>query len=117
MTNQQKLPRHLRKSTAAWWLEVTTDYELEPHHVRLLTLAAESWDRCLQAREAIAKHGLIFVDRFGQPRSRPEVAIERDNRVQFARLLRELQLDVHEPDENRPPILKPTYGANTHAAG
>jgi phage terminase small subunit len=84
---------------------VVGEYELEPHHVRLLTLAAESWDRCQQAREAIAEHGLTHDDRFGQPHARPEVGIERDSRIAFARLLRELALDIEGPSEEsaRPP--------------
>ena len=66
---------------------------------------SEAWDRCVEAREALAAHGLTFEDRFGQPRARPEVAIERDNRIALARLVRELGLDVHEPEESRPPAL------------
>jgi hypothetical protein len=70
-----------------------------------LTLAAEAWDRAEQAREAIAQHGMTFMDRFGQPHARPEIAIERDNRIAFARLLRELALDVEAPDAPRPPSI------------
>jgi len=66
---------------------------LEEHHVRLLTLAAEAWDRAQEARVALAQHGTTYTDRFGQPRARPEVNIERDARIAFARLLRELDLD------------------------
>ena len=97
-----KAPRHLNPATRKWWESVVAEYELEPHHVRLLTLAGESWDRGQQAREAIAKHGLTFVDRHGSPRARPEVGIERDSRIAFARLLRELGLDVQPPSESRP---------------
>jgi hypothetical protein len=81
---------------------VVAEYELQAHHVRLLQLAGEAWDRAAGAREALAEHGTVFVDRFGAPRARPEVAIERDARVAFARLLRELQLDVAAPDAPRP---------------
>ena len=98
-------PKHLEKPTAAWWLRVMADYQLEPHHVRLLTLAAEAWDRCVQAREVLAEKGLTYDDRFDQPRARPEVAIERDSRIAFARLLREVALDIDEPAENRPPTI------------
>ncbi len=99
-------PAHLRQTTAAWFAEVVNDYSLEPHHVRLLTLAAESWDRGQQAREALAEHGLTYLDRFNQPHARPEVAIERDSRIAFSKLLRELALDLESPaDEVRPPRL------------
>jgi phage terminase small subunit len=85
---------------------VTSTFELEEHHLRLLTLAAEAWDRGQQAREAIVEKGLTFDDRFGVPHARPEVAIERDSRTAFARLLRELALDISAPDESRPPGIR-----------
>jgi phage terminase small subunit len=95
-------PRHLRPPTRAWFAQVCTEFVLEPHHLRLLQLACESWDRAEQAKEALKKNGLTFVDRFSQPHARPEVAIERDARISFARLLRELALDIAPPD-SRPP--------------
>ena len=102
---QPRAPRHLGKATRVWWRSVGGDYQLEPHHLRLLTLAAEAWDRCEEARKALVTHGMTYEDRFGQPRARPEIAIERDSRVAFARLVRELGLDVHEPAESRPPTI------------
>ena len=96
-------PGHLRAETKRWWRSVVADWSLEPHHERLLTLAAEAWDRCQQARMALEEHGTIFQDRFGQPKTRPEVAIERDTRLAFARLVRELALDEIEPPQSRPP--------------
>ena len=100
----QKAPKHLVSATGRWWESVMADYELEPHHVRLLTLAAEAWDRGQQARKIVKKEGLTYNDRFGQPRPRPEVSIERDSRIAFARLVRELCLDIEPPkDTGRPP--------------
>jgi len=97
-------PPHLRPETASWWKAVVAEFDLEQHHLRLLRLACEAWDRGQEAREAIAEHGSVYVDRFGQPRARPEIAIERDARISFARLMRELALDVDGPDEvGRPP--------------
>jgi P27 family predicted phage terminase small subunit len=100
-------PKHLRPATKKWWREVNEEFELEPHHQRLLTLTAEAWDRTQQAREVLAAKGLTFNDRFGQPKPRPEVAIERDSRIAFARILRELALDVEVPggERSRPPQL------------
>ena len=100
-----KPPHHLRPATAKWWAGVVTDYELEAHHIRLLTLAAESWDRCQEARQAIEENGLTFLDKHHQPRARPEVAIERDSRGAFCRVLRELGLDIGAPDDARPPAV------------
>ena len=101
-------PTHLRAETKRWWAAVVNDWGLEPHHVRLLTLASEAWDRCQQARKLLATHGLTYDDRFGAPRARPEVAIERDSRLAFARLLRELDLDIDPPTNvtARPPMLR-----------
>jgi hypothetical protein len=87
---------------------VLETYEMQPHHLRLLQLAAESWDSSQMAREAIEQHGQTYVDRFGAPRLRPEVNVERDARLSYARLLRELDLDIEPPSDNgtRPPGLK-----------
>lgn len=103
-----KPPEHLQPATAAWWKAVVEDYELEPHHLRLLQLAGESWDRCQAARAVLDADGISYTDRFGAPRARPEVAVERDARVAFARLIRELDLDVEPPSQERarPPSLR-----------
>ena len=101
-----KAPDHLAPDTAAWWLSVHEDYELEPHHVRLLTLAAEAFDRCQQAREAIAAQGMTIPTGDGGLKAHPAVAIERDARLAFARLVRELDLDVEAPSDRRPPGLR-----------
>lgn len=102
-----RAPQHLQKATRAWWKSVEEDYFLEPHHIRLLTLAAEAWDRTEEARKAVEKYGLTYIDRFDQPRARPEVSIERDSRLAFARLLRELDLDVDPPaSASRPPAIR-----------
>ena len=108
MTESNPLPpKHLQPKTRDWFNHVIADYALEEHHVRLLTLACESWNRCVQAREAIAEHGLTVTDRFGFPRARPEIAVERDAKISFARLCRELDLDTEATPENpRPPALR-----------
>ena len=97
-------PAHLRESTRAWWSSVVSDYILEPHHLKLLTAAAEAWDEAEAAGEAIREHGLTFVDRYGQAKERPELGTRRQARRDFARMVRELALDAAPPpDATRPP--------------
>ena len=101
---RRRAPKHLDPPTRRWWVQVARDYELEAHHLRLLTLACEAWDRGLKAREVLAVEGLTFEDRFDQPKARPEVAIARDAAIMFARLIRELALDVEPPPSRLPRV-------------
>src|SRR5829696_1072656 len=59
---------------------------LQGVQLRLLQAACEAWDMCQAARAALALHGLTFLTAAGEPRARPEVAIERDSSLAFARL-------------------------------
>jgi len=96
-------PDHLSLESKRWWCQVQEQWILEDHHIRLLTLSAEAWDRCQQAREILDKEGLVVLDRFKQKKVHPCVSIERDSRIAFARLLRELALDISAPGDSRPP--------------
>ena len=71
--------------------------------MKWLQLAAEAWDRCQQARMVIGREGLVLVS---SGRAHPAVTIERDSRLAFARLIRELDLDAEPPASwSRPPAL------------
>jgi P27 family predicted phage terminase small subunit len=105
MSAAKKAPRHLSAPSKRWFADVVRDYELADHHLKLLQLAAECWDRTREAQTAISADGLTFRDDRGNIRAHPAVAIERDARLQFARLLRELDLDAGAPAESRPPQL------------
>ena len=94
---------HLQYKTRKWIYRVMRDYELEERHIRLLVLAGEAWDRGQEAREKIATEGLTIRDRFAQLRPHPAVAIERDSRIAFARLVREVGLDTEDAEPSRPP--------------
>jgi P27 family predicted phage terminase small subunit len=103
---QPKPPSHLSDEMKKWWTDVTDVYVLDAHHLHLLEAACDSWDRMIQARQALKKYGLTFTDIRGMIRSRPEVAVERDSRLAFVRIVRELQLDpVPSPELSRPPVL------------
>lgn len=107
MTKKSNLftpPPHLSPSMKRWWTDLNRTFVFEPHQLKLLRVACEAYDRAQQARTILAKKGLTFTDRFGSPKPRPEVGIERDARISFARLVRELALSEPPPDSaERPP--------------
>src|SRR5262245_4693999 len=93
MKNSLTAPSHLHTATQEWWLSVHRDYDLAEHHTRLLTLACEAWDRAWQAREIMAEDGIVIGGREAAVRPHPCIAIERDSRLAFARLVAQLNLD------------------------
>ena len=108
---KQAAPTHLQPDTQLWWISVRDGWDLEPHHLKILTLAGEAWDRAIQARETIAAEGAYYRDRFGAPHAHPAVKVENDCRIAFSRLIREMDLDVDRPDDSRPPMLR-RYGGS-----
>ncbi len=99
-----KAPAHLSAASRRWFGHVVAEFNLEPQHVRLLQLAAEAWDEGEEARKLLARAGLVVTDRFGQERAHPAVAIRRDSRIAFARLVRELALEDSPPGARPPRI-------------
>jgi P27 family predicted phage terminase small subunit len=102
-------PEHLSQEMRNWWTQIVNEFILESHHVRLLQLACEAWDRQAAARQILAEEGMTIPTGTGSRKPHPAVGIERDAKTQFARLLRELDLDVEMPKQDRrewPPKLK-----------
>ena len=108
MTPTHKAPKHLRAATRKWFESVVSDYDLEPHHVRLLQLAAEAWDRCQEAREAIKEYGMTFENKYSETKIRLEAVVEKDSRIAFARLVRKHQFQRGARSTTAAPSLK--YG-------
>jgi len=103
MTNA---PKHLSKKAKDFFNKIAKEYDLEEHHLKILTLACECLDRIEQAKRVISKTALIYRDRFDQPKINPAAKIELENKITFARLMRELCLDIEPPgDIGRPPGL------------
>jgi P27 family predicted phage terminase small subunit len=102
-------PSHLSPSARQWWETTVETYLLEPHHVKLLQLACEAWDRCQAAREQLDREGMTVPGREGGVRPHPAISVERDARLSCARLIRELDLDTAPSpdvvDNTRPPTL------------
>lgn len=86
-----------------WVVDVESMFILEAHHRRLLEAAATAWDRATAARKMIAAEGAVYRDRFGQPKLHPAAHVERLSLLAFARLVRELGLDLEMPATPRPP--------------
>ena len=79
------------------------DFDLESHHLRLLTLAAEAFDRGTEARETLRSAGTYYRNASGEPRLHPAAGVERDSRIAFARMVREMGLDGAPEPDPRPP--------------
>jgi P27 family predicted phage terminase small subunit len=91
-------PSHLSEDSKALWRSLLSEYDFEPHELKLLRGALEAWDRAQQARKAIRRHGLTYESKpHGAPRPRPEVAIERTSIRTFSTLMRQLGIEPDEP--------------------
>jgi hypothetical protein len=98
-------PSHLTAESKALYRKLVADFGLdrEPHAIRVLTLTLEAVDRCEQARQLIAEHGVLIPNRFGELRPNPALSLERDSRIAAFRGFRELSLDAGEYVEPRLP--------------
>ena len=86
-------PSHLRKHGKQLWRAVCADWEIEADSddLEVLALAASAADRAADAREELRKAGtLIWEDRLGNIRPRPEVDIEHKARAQAAALVEQV---------------------------
>ena len=84
---QPEPPTHLSPSARNWWTSVVETYVLAEHHLRLLQLCCEAWDRAQSAREQVDREGMTITGREGGIRPHPCIAIERDARLAVARLV------------------------------
>jgi len=101
-------PEHLSAEMAHWWRQIVADYDLDHHHLKLLEAACDAWDRMAQARATVLDEGLTVEGGMG-PKQHPAVAIERDARAAFVRIVREMDLDEPVPAPHaymRPPALR-----------
>lgn len=96
-------PKGLTSGARKLWKAVVVDYDCAAHDLAVLETACRAWDRMTAAGAVIDAEGATYLDRFEQPKVRPEVAIERDARIGFLRAMRQLGLEAGDPDEVRPP--------------
>ncbi|MDI6798095.1 MAG: hypothetical protein QMD09_14195 [Desulfatibacillaceae bacterium] len=93
---------HLSEYSRRWAEGVLTDYEIEDAQRPLVVLAAQTLDKIAEAERIINEDGAFFTDKAGKPRKHPALDCQRNDKIAFARLCRELALS-DEPTEARPP--------------
>lgn len=106
MSKQTPPPEHLSPAARSWFSRVCKEYSLDETGEEIVRMAAELRDRAEHAREIVARDGGIINDRFGQPRENPAAKLERDSKIAFARLVRELGLASDESEPDRPPRVR-----------
>jgi P27 family predicted phage terminase small subunit len=86
-------PKHLADEEAGLFRRLVAEFQIDDSNsVSLLTVAMEAHARMREAREQLAAEGTVIEDRFGQKRTHPAVAIERDARADYLRAMRVLNL-------------------------
>jgi P27 family predicted phage terminase small subunit len=93
-------PAHLSPAAQAWWRSTIENYVLAEHHLKLLQILCENWDRYQEARELLGREGLVLQGRQG-PKPHPAAAIAHDAALIVMRATRELDLDVAPPVSER----------------
>ena len=89
----------LSETSQQFYDKLAGEYDFESHQFELLRLACEALDRASQAEEVINREGITYDDRFGTPRTRPEVRVKVEAENAFRMLIKQLNLDE---DESRP---------------
>ncbi len=109
-----KTPVGLRPATREWFESVVAEWELEEHHIRLLTVAAQAFDEAAEATRLVHKEGLVVTMPSGAQRPHPALRIANEARAVFVRALRELDLDVGVAAlAKRPPSLRSIAGGRS----
>lgn len=96
-----KIPDYIQENGQKWLKKLFLEYSFDKSEIETCFQAAGCLDRIAQAQQAIMEHGLLQEDRHGMLKVNPGVLVERDNKILFARLCREL--GVTGPDDSRLP--------------
>ena len=90
-----KPPAGLSRQSAALWRSVLKDWAIEDSAtLKILEVGLRALDRAERCRATIDNDGETIDDRFGQIKTHPLLAAERDARAQFLAALRQLHLDL-----------------------
>ena len=99
-----RAPSNLQKAGKVFWKKIHSEYLFETaHDLERLVQACGCLDQIAGGEARIKEEGLFQKDRYGQIKEHCAVKLIRDNRILFARLIREIGLDLEKPKESRPP--------------
>ena len=99
--------RFKSKEARKLFSETTANFELDEHDLQTLELAADCLDRIATAKTLMAKAGDYIKDRYGGFKANPAAKELLQNKVVYARLIRELKLEATAAADVRiPRILK-----------
>ena len=98
-------PKGLSKPAREFWTRLQGEYEItDAGGLAVLEQAARAFHRAEDARAMLDREGCVMKDRWGQAKTHPAAAVERDARAGVLAALRGLNLDL-EPVKKigRPP--------------
>ena len=87
-----KIPLDIMEPGRVWLRKMLKTYEFQPGEYDLLFEAARSLNRLDECRTIISAEGLSIQDKFLQTRAHPLCAVERDNRLVFLRICKQLNV-------------------------
>ena len=87
------IPKNMSIASKKWIKHILETWEVPEDKLRILVHAGEAWDTAEKAHEDVLRLGTVYADRYGQPKIRPEVHIERNNKALFAKLVILLNLE------------------------
>jgi P27 family predicted phage terminase small subunit len=85
-------PKGLHGAAVAFFEQIAGEYALEPAFVIILENACFAMERTQQARDAIEADGLVMHDDQGRIIPHPALKLEQQATMQFARLVKQLDL-------------------------
>lgn len=105
MPEKPETPPGLKERGTEFWSQVLSEFILDKaHDLERLSLAAKCLDELAADEATVAAQGRFFTNsKTGQIREHPASKAIRENKVLFARLVRELGLDLETAQESRIP--------------
>lgn len=96
----------LKKAGLKFRRDILKNFQFdEVHDFERLNLACHCLDRVHECQAILATEGLFIKDRFEISKPHPGIEIEKNQKVLFIRILRELNLDISKPKDLRTPSL------------